>query len=126
MKTTLTTLIAAAFALGLATSVSAAPPGKGTGVFKGASTQEEIQKLKTGDRYAVVCMECKSINMKKVNDEKDVEALCHEGGMMHCDGCKMKSTIKHSGPPGKGSTSSKITMVNADGKECMFVVPMKE
>ncbi len=126
MKATIKTLIAAAFAVGLATSVSAAPPGKGTGVFKGASTQEEIQKLKTGDRYAMVCMECKSITMKEVTDEKEVAALCHEGGTLHCDGCKQKMTTKHTGPPGKGSTSSKITMVNADGKECMFVVPMKE
>lgn len=126
MKATIKTLIAAAFAIGLATSLSAAPPGKATGVFKGASTQEEIQKLKPGDRYAVVCMECKSITMKDVADEKEVEALCHEGGTMHCDGCKKKATIKHSGPPGKGSTTSKITMVNAEGKECMFIVPMKE
>jgi hypothetical protein len=126
MKTTIKTLIAAAFAVGLATSVSAAPPGKGTGVLTGASTQEEIQKLKTGDRYAKVCMDCKSITMKEVADEKEVAALCHEGGTMHCDGCKKQATIKHSGPPGKGSTSSKVTMVNADGKECMFIVPMKE
>lgn len=126
MKATIKTLIAAAFAVGLATSVSAAPPGKATGVFKGASTQEEIQKLKTGDRYAMVCMDCKSITVKEVADEKEVEALCHEGGTLHCDGCKQKMTTKHSGPPGKGTDSSKVTIVNAEGKECMFVVPMKE
>jgi hypothetical protein len=126
MKTTIKTLIAAAFAIGLATSVTAAPPGKGTGVFKGATTQEEIQKLKTGDRYALVCMDCKSITVKEVADEKEVEALCHDGGTVHCDSCKKKATIKHSGPPGKGTTTSKITMVNAEGKECMFVVPMKD
>jgi hypothetical protein len=126
MKATIKTLIAAAFAVGLATSVSAAPPGKGTGVYTGASTQEEIQKLKTGDRYAMVCMDCKSITIKEVADEKEVAALCHEGGTMHCDSCKKQATIKHSGPAGKGSSSSKMTMVNADGKECMFVVPMKE
>lgn len=126
MKATIKTLIAAAFAVGLATSVSAAPPGKGAGFLKGASNQEDIQKLKPGDRYALVCMDCKSITMKEVADEKEVAALCHEGGTLHCDGCKQKMTIKHSGPPGKGATSSKVTIVNAEGKECMFVVPMKE
>lgn len=126
MKTTLTTLIAAAFALGLATSVTAAPPGKGTGVFKGATTQEEIQKLKKGDRYAVVCMDCKSVTVKEVADENEVAALCHEGGSMHCDSCKKKFTIKHVGPPGKGLDKSKVTIVNAEGKECMFIVPMTE
>lgn len=126
MKTTLTTLIAAAFAIGIATSVSAAPPGKGTGVFKSAATREDVQKLKKGDRYAVVCMACKSVTMKEVADEKEVAALCHEGGSVHCDSCKQKFTIKHAGPAGKGLDSSKLTIVNAEGKECMFIVPIKD
>lgn len=128
MKSTLRNLIAAAFAVGLATSVSAAPPGKGplkTGTYKQASTVEEIQSLKQGDRYAMVCMECKSITVKEVGDEKEVAALCHEGGSMHCDSCKTKFTVKHTGPPGKGTTTSKVTIVNSEGKECMFIVPVK-
>lgn len=129
MKSLFKNLIAAAFVVGLATSVSAAPPGKGpfkTKTYKQAATQEEIQSLKKGDRYALVCMECKSITVKEVADEKEVEALCHEGGTMHCDSCKKKYTIKHMGPPGKGTTSPKVTIVNAEGKECMFIVPVKD
>lgn len=129
MKSLFKNLIASAFVIGLATSVSAAPPGKGpfgTKTYKHAATQEEIQSLKTGDRYAVVCMDCKSITVKEVADEKEVEALCHEGGAMHCDACKKKVTIKHSGPPGKGTASPKVTYVNAEGKECMFIVPVKD
>jgi hypothetical protein len=126
MKSTFRSLILAVFAAGLVTSVSAAPPGKGTKVYKPALTQEEIQKLKTGDRYALVCMDCKSITVKEVADEKEVEALCHEGGTVHCDSCEKKFTVKHAGPPGKGVTTSKVTIVNAEGKECMFVVPMKD
>jgi ribosomal protein L37AE/L43A len=127
MKSTIKALIAAAFAISLATSVTAAPPGKGTtGAFKGATTQAEIQKLKKGDHYALVCTDCKSITVKEVADEKEVEALCHEGGTVHCDSCKKKVTIKRVGPPGKESITSKITIVNAEGKECMFIVPMKD
>lgn len=129
MKTSIKTLIAAAFAVGLATSVSAAPPGKGpfgTKTYKQAATQGEIQSLKKGERYAVVCMDCKSITVKEVADEKEVEALCHEGGSMHCDSCKKKFTIKRIGAPGKGITTSKVTIVNAEGKECMFIVPVKD
>lgn len=125
MKAIFRNLAIAAFAAGLATSVSAAPPGKGTGVFKGATTQEEIQKLKKGDRYAVVCMNCESITVKEVTDEKEVAALCHNGGTMHCDSCKKDFTIKHVGPPGKGLDKTKVTIVNAEGKPCMFVVPMQ-
>ncbi len=129
MKSRLTTLIAAAFAVGLATSVSAAPPGKGPfepKTYKQAATQAEIQSLKKGDRYALVCTECKSITVKEVADDKQAEALCHNGGTMHCDSCKAKVTIQHVGPPGKGTDTSKVTYVNAKGKECMFIVPVKD
>ena len=130
MKSIAKFLMAALFAAGLATSVSAEPPGKGTtiytGTHKAATTQEEIQKLKKGDHYALVCMECESITVKEVADDKEAEALCHEGGTVHCDSCKKKFTIKHSGPPGKGTTSQKLTYVNSEGKPCMFVVPIKK
>lgn len=126
MKSTFRNLIIAAFTAGLVATVSAAPPGKGTGVFKGATTQEEIQKLKKGDRYAMVCMDCKSITVKEVVDEKEVAALCHNGGQVHCDSCNKKLTVKHVGPPGKGTDKTEVTIVNAEGKQCMFIVPMKE
>ena len=129
LKSSLPIIVAAAFAVGLATSASAAPPGKGgvlqPGTYKHAGTVEEIQSLKTGDHYALVCSECKSITVKEVADEKEVEALCHDGGSMHCDSCKKEFTVKRTGPPGKGTTSQKVTIVNAEGKECMFVVPLK-
>jgi hypothetical protein len=126
MKTTLKTLILAAIAASLVTAVSAAPPGKGLGVFKKANTQEEIQKLKTGDRYALVCKECESVTVKEVGSETEVENLCHDGGSIHCDSCEKKLTIKRTGPPGKGNVTSKVTIVNAEGKECMFIVPLKQ
>lgn len=70
-------------------------------------------------------MECKSVTGKEVANEKEVAALCHDGGSFHFDSCDSKVIVKHSGPPGKGVTTSKVTIVNADGKECMLVVPMK-
>lgn len=129
MKSMFKVLVVAAFAVGLAGTVSAEPPGKGTTIYLGshkAGTQEEIQKLKKGDHYALVCMECESVTVKEVADDKEGEALCHDGGTVHCDSCKKKFTIKHSGTPGKGTTSRKVTYVNADGKPCMFVVPIKK
>lgn len=128
MNSTLKLILAAAFAVGIASTVSAEPPGKGgtlkPGTYKSA-TAEEIQQLKKGEHYALVCMECKSVTVKEVADDKEAEALCHDGGTLHCDSCKKKVTIKRSGPPGKGSTSTKVTYVNEEGKECMFLVPMK-
>lgn len=131
MKSIVKIFLTVALASGLASTVSAEPPGKGSGIlhpgtYQRAETSEEIQKLKPGYHYALVCMECKSVTVKEVKDEKEVEALCHEGGTLHCDACKKKVTIRHSGPPGKGTTSKKITYVNEEGKECMFVVPVKD
>jgi hypothetical protein len=126
MKTTIKTLILAAIAASLVTTVSAAPPGKGLGTFKKASTVEEIQKLKTGDRYALVCKECDSVTIKEVANAEEVEKLCHDGGSIHCDSCKKKVTVKRTGPPGKENATSKVTIVNAEGKECMIVVPLNQ
>ncbi|MGL4399198.1 MAG: hypothetical protein ACRCXD_04980 [Luteolibacter sp.] len=128
MKALLTNIIAAAFAVGLATSASAQSPNRGgapaPGFYTQADTQEQIKKLKKGDRYALVCMECKSVSVMEANDEKEVAALCHDGGSVHCDGCKKKFTVKSVGPRPGGPVSTKFTIVNADGKECMFVVPV--
>lgn len=129
MKSTLKNLMASVIFAGIATSVSAAPPGKGpfgTKTYKQAATQEKIESLKPGERYALVCIDCKSITVKEIADEKEAKALCHDGGSIHCDSCKKKFTIKHMGPVSKGSTTSKVTIVNDKGNECMFIVPIKE
>jgi hypothetical protein len=38
---------------------------------------------------------------------------------MHCDSCKAKVTIKHTGPAGKGTDKAEVTYVNAEGKDCI-------
>ena len=126
LKTTLKTLLLAVVTATLFTTAYAESPGNGYVPMKKASTVEEIQKLKKGDKYAVVCKECDSITVKKVADAAEVEALCHDGGSMHCDSCKKKHVIKRVGPPGKETITAKVVIVNAEGKECMFIVPMKE
>jgi hypothetical protein len=126
MKSLFQSLLAAAFAASLATTATAGPRSKDLGTFQAASSTEAIQKLKKGDRYALVCTQCKSITIKEVADDKEVAALCHNGGTVHCDSCKKDFVIKTMGPRGKGSTTTEVQIVNAEGKPCMFVVPMKE
>lgn len=126
MKTTLRSAILAITAAGLVTTASGFPHGKGLGTFKKATTQEEIQKITNGDRYALVCKECESVTIKEAADEQEIEKLCHDGGTVHCDSCKKKFTTKRVGPPGKEFVTAKVTIVNAEGKECMFIVPLKD
>ena len=128
MKSPLKSLIMAAFTASLVTALTAAPPGKGplvTGTYLEESNPQNIQSMKKGSRYALVCMECKSVSVKEVASEKDAQALCHNGGTIHCDSCKQKYTIKHVGPPGRNGDQWKMVMVNDKGKECMFIAPMK-
>ncbi len=134
MKNTLKTLTTIILAFGLVTPALAqrANIGRFTkGSFKAATSQQEIQTLKKGDQYAKVCMKCKSITIKEVTDAKEVEKLCHDGGTVHCDSCEEQITIKRTklNPTGKGnpvkSKKSSVTYVNADGEECMFIVPIK-
>jgi hypothetical protein len=132
MKTTLKALAGLLLAVGLATSASAQRANNALpfpkGPLKSATSQEEIQKMKKGDRYMQVCMECQSVTVKEIADDKDVEALCHNGGPIHCPSCKTKVKVKRVGPPGKGMsarTKREIIYVNEEGKECMFIVPIK-
>ncbi len=119
-------MLLAAIATSLVTVVSAAPPGKGVGTFKKASSVEDIQKIKKGDHYALVCKECDSVTFKEVATAEEMKALCHDGGAMHCGSCEKKFTVKHMGPAGKGTTKTKMTIVNAEGRECMFVAQLSQ
>jgi hypothetical protein len=133
MKTMLKAFTGLLLAVGLATTASAQRANNALpfpkSPLKSASSQEEIQKMKKGNRYMQVCMECQSVTVKEVADDKEVEALCHDGGPIHCPSCKKKVKVKRVGPPGKGTaprTKREIIYVNEEGKECMFIVPIKE
>ena len=91
-----------------------------------ATSAGQIQKLKKGSTYAKVCIECKSISVRKVSDDKEVAALTRNGEAMACDTCRKKFTVKRVGPPGKEVSGPKVSYVDAKGRECMFIVPINE
>jgi hypothetical protein len=120
------TITALTLSLGLFGSAQAAPPGKG-GPFKGTSKVERISSMKPGDRYVLVCTDCKSATVGEITEAADAEKLCHDGGTIHCDGCNKKVTIKRVGPPGKEHISKvEVKYLNSEGKECMVLIPLKE
>jgi hypothetical protein len=121
MKQLIQIALSSVMALALAGSAQAQPPGKDHRVAK-AGNVSQIESLKKGDEYAVVCMECKTVTIKTVGAAEDAAALCHDGGTLHCAGCKSDATIKRVGPKGK----QRLQYVNKDGKECMFVAPLNK
>ncbi|MDA1007093.1 MAG: hypothetical protein O3A87_11520, partial [Verrucomicrobia bacterium] len=100
----------------------AAPPGKGIPGGRGrvykAATEESMKGLEKGDQFAVICNECGTMTIKTVGDPKEVAALCHEGGKIHCDSCEADRVAKKVGPPGKQHT----IFVDEHGKNCMMIV----
>lgn len=95
--------------------------------YQKAPSTEAIQAMKKGDRYAIVCKECDTLTFKEVTDKADLDTFCHNGGTIHCASCKKQVTVKTVGPrPGAGPGITKVTLVNEAGKECMFVVPLKD
>lgn len=108
--------ISAAFFLATATAVSAAPPAYSKSHLSvkkhiSASTVAEIQASKKGDRYALVCIECKTIDIKKVTEEKRGEALCHDSGFLHFDSCQRQVKIKRAAGD-IGAISIKVSYLN--------------
>ena len=112
--------------LALAATIPLAQAGQPIAFHPSTRTAGEVLGLAKGARYALVCTECKGITMGTIGSEKDAAELCHNGGKVHCDGCKKKVTIKTVGAPGKQFVTSKVTYLNSEGKECMFLVPLKE
>lgn len=127
MKNTLKAITTLLLAVGLATSAPAqrANSSLGKGVYQSVKTAEQIESMKKGDRYAVVCKQCDSITVKEITDDKEAAALCHDGGSLHCDACKKEVKIKRVGPR-KNVLTTKVEYVNAEGEPCMFIVPIKE
>lgn len=104
----------------------AAPPGKGP-QFHRAKTAGEISSIKKGDKYVEVCLKCQTATVQEATDDATGEKLCHDGGDIHCPSCKKTFKIKRVGPPGKTHISKvEVKYLNADGEECMVLIPLKE
>lgn len=125
---TLLNIVSLSLALGFATSLSAQRANQPilNKTYEKADNVKSISSMKTGDRYALVCRMTDTVTIKEITDDKEAAALCHDGGSVHCNSCKKKYTIKSVGPrPDSSPESTKVTIVDADGKECMYIVPIK-
>gem|GEM_PF-3850905 len=109
MKTTLTTIIAAAFAFGLAASVSAAPPGKGPLGFeisKQSPPQVNVQSPTPCGHNAVKCPASKPAS------------CCHHTVTTQADACQMNVAVKHLGGADKGFIISSVTCETRHEQTC--------
>ena len=121
MKKVIQIALAAMVSLALVGVTQAAPKGKDHRIGK-PGTVSEVEALKPGDQYAVVCTMCQTVEVKQVAKGESGASLAKEGGTMTCAGCKNEATIKRVGPTGK----QRLSYVNKKGKECMFLAPLSK
>ncbi len=120
---TIQTLLAVVLIGGIA-PLGATPDVKGT--YPTAKSVRQIHKLQTGDHYLLTCDVCHSVTAVEIKGHADVTALCHDGGRVHCGSCKKRAFVKVTNPSGKfGISGARVSYVNAEGYECMHLVPLK-
>ena len=121
------TILAALFTvLVFSSNAHAFPPWKGGPSSEVLSTKSDFEKLKPGERVAVVCRMSDSVSVIEVKDKNQAMNLCAEGKMIHCAGCKKDFKVVWSYPIGKtGGPSYKMSIVNAKGEPCMFMARVK-
>lgn len=126
MKTVISPIIVAGLILG---SAFAAPAGRQLPTTSRAlRTTEEFQKLHAGDSVAMVCTECASVTVRKLESDKEAMDLCKEGETITCPSCnKVFKIVRRQGPRSQATgTRVETRYVNDEGKECMFMVKLEQ
>lgn len=124
MKTSiLQTMIAVTLIAGV-TNLGAVPDVKGT--YRSSKEIRHLQAIQPGGKYALVCDVCHSATTVAIKNHADLQALCHNGGLVHCESCKKRAFVKLTEPSGKfGISGARISYVNAQGHECMHLVRVR-
>lgn len=113
-------------ALVFSSTVQAIPPGKGEMVFSALTKKSDFENVKPGEKLVLVCNNSDSIMLIDIKDKKQAMDLCLQGKMIYCPKCKRDYKVTWNGPVSKGGTPTyTMTIVNEQGKPCMFVAKLK-
>lgn len=125
MKTLSRLLACAGLTLGAA-SLSFAGPGPQFWQQQTLRSQQQFKELKTGDKIAYVCNQCKTVSETTLASPDQAMELCKEGATVACPMCKkiVKVVTKQSrnDPP----TRTEVAYVNEKGEECMFIAKVAD
>jgi hypothetical protein len=123
-KTNIFRLLFATAALGALASFAYAGPG--AQYWQTLRTESEFKQLKTGEKVAFVCNECKTVSEITIESPEQAMALCKEGATVMCPSCKMKTKVVMKGKRNDTSTGSEVVYVNDKGEECAFMAKVGE
>lgn len=119
MKTKFSSLLIAALAMGAAVTAWAGP---GPEYWQTLRQAEQFAQLKSGDKIAYVCNECKTVTVAPVESTAQAMDHCKEGATVTCPSCKTKVRVVLKGGASKNpSVQREVVYTNEKGEECLFV-----
>jgi hypothetical protein len=119
MNTKSIRLVLASAAFGLLASFAHAGPG--AQYWQTLNKPEQFKQLKTGDKIAYVCNECKTVSEMTIESPQQAMALCQEGAKVMCPSCKKETKVVMKRQRNDPVTRTEVTYVNDKGQECAFI-----
>ncbi len=124
MKSNTVRLLLATAALGLLAPFASAGPGPQ--YWQTLHDEAQLKELKSGDKIAYVCNQCKTVSEVTIATPAQAMEYCKEGATVMCPSCKAKVTVTFRGPPKNPSSQREVVFTNDKGEECAFVAKVVE
>lgn len=99
---------------------SFASAGPGPQHWETQRNAEQFKKLKSGDKVAYICNECKTVNEMAIDSPAKAMELCKEHATVTCPSCKTKAKVVMKRQRNDPPTETIVVYVNDKGEECAF------
>jgi len=87
---------------------------------------DQFKQLKTGDKVAYVCNECKTVSEITIKSPAHAMELCTEGASVMCPSCKTKTKVVMKGARNDPPNRTEVVYTNDKGEECAFFVKVAD
>lgn len=126
MKTKFNTvrLLLATALLGAFASFAYAGPGPQ--YWETLRNEAQFKKLKSGDKVAYVCNECKSVSEIAIESPTATMALCKEHATVTCPVCRKKAKVVMKRQRNDPATETVLVYTNEKGEECAFIAKVAD
>lgn len=119
MKTKFSSILLATLTLGAAVTAWAGP---GPEYWQTLRQAEQFAQLKSGDKIAYACNECKTVTVVTVQSAGQAMEHCKEGATIACPSCKTKVRVVLKGGGTKNpSVERVVSYTNEKGEDCLFI-----
>lgn len=99
---------------------SFASAGPGPQQWETQRNADQFKKLKSGDKVAYVCNECKTVTEMAIDSPAKAMELCKEHATVTCPSCKTKAKVVMKRQRNDPATEAIVVYVNDKGEECAF------